>query len=67
LDSAPPDEPASGNFVAGPPFDLSLANYRYVAVDDAAQTIWKAHWATRPITFSPDGCAIVGDSVFHPL
>ena len=67
LDSAPPDESASGNFAAGPPVDLSLANYRYVAVDDAAQKIRKAHWATRPITFSPDGYAIVGDTVFHPL
>tara|TARA_B100000497_G_C7340998_1_gene224111 strand:+ start:326 stop:496 length:171 start_codon:yes stop_codon:yes gene_type:complete len=46
---------------SGPPVDLSLANYRYVAVDDAAQKIRKAHRAARPVTFSPDGYAIVGD------
>jgi hypothetical protein len=46
---------------SGPPVDLSLANYRYVAVDDAAQKIRQAHRAARPVTFSPDGYAIFGD------
>jgi hypothetical protein len=46
---------------SGPPIDLSLANYRYVAVDDAAQKIRQAHRAARLVTFSPDGYAIVGD------
>ena len=58
---APSYEPAPGNFAGSPSVDFSLANYRYVAVDDAAQEIRKAHRADRPVTFSPDGYAIFGD------
>ena len=68
LDSAPSDEPASGNFAAGPPVDFSLANYRYVAVDDAAQKIRKAHWATRPdYIFTRWLCDLLEVQFFHPL
>ena len=67
LDRAPPYEPAPGNFTLGPSADLSVANHRYVAVDDAPQEIRKTHRPAGSVAFSPDGHAIFGNSIFYPL